>query len=84
MDKVELCYTPASELARIIAAKDVSPTEVMETVLERLDALNPRLNAVCTPTPELAMDRARQAEQAVMDGAPLGPAHAHRPRLPWS
>ena len=75
MDKTELCYTPASELARLIAAKDVSPTEVMETVLERLDALNPSLNAVCTPTPERAMDRARGAEQAVMDGAPLGPLH---------
>ncbi len=36
MDKVELCYTPASELARLIAAKDVSPVEVMEVVLERL------------------------------------------------
>ncbi len=75
MDKVELCYTPASELARLIAAKDVSPVEVMEVVLERFDALNPSLNAVCTPTPDLAMDRAREAEKAVMDGAALGPLH---------
>ena len=75
MDKTDLAYTPASELVELIATKALSPVEVMETTLARLDALNPKLNAICTPTPELAMDAARKAEQAVMDGDALGPLH---------
>ncbi|MEE2980614.1 MAG: amidase [Pseudomonadota bacterium] len=75
MDKTDLAYTPASELVELIATKALSPVEVMETTLARLDDLNPTLNAVCTPTPELAMDAARKAEQAVVDGDTLGPLH---------
>ncbi len=75
MDKTDLAYTPASELVELITTKALSPVEVMDTTLARLDDLNPTLNAVCTPTPELAMDAARKAEQAVMDGDALGPLH---------
>ena len=75
MNKTDLAYTPASELARLIATKALSPVEVMEAALERLEALNPTLNAVCTPTPERAMEAARAAEGAVMRGDALGPLH---------
>ena len=75
MDKTDLAYTPASELARLIAGKALSPVEVMAAALARLEALNPTLNAVCTPTPERAMDAAREAERAVMRGDALGPLH---------
>ena len=75
MDKTDLAYTPASELVELIATRVLSPVEVMEATLARLDDLNPTLNAVCTPTPELAMDAARKSEQAVMDGDDLGPLH---------
>jgi aspartyl-tRNA(Asn)/glutamyl-tRNA(Gln) amidotransferase subunit A len=44
-------------------------------VLARIDMLNPRLNAFCTVTPELALAAAREAEDAVMKGQPLGPLH---------
>jgi aspartyl-tRNA(Asn)/glutamyl-tRNA(Gln) amidotransferase subunit A len=75
MDKTDLAYTPASELVELITTKELSPVELMDTTLGRLDDLNPKLNAVCTATPELAMDAARKAEQAVMDGNALGPLH---------
>ena len=75
MDKTDLAYTPASELVELIATKALSPVEVMDATLARLDDLNPTLNAVCTATPEPAMDAARKAEQAVMDGDALGPLH---------
>jgi len=73
MSKEDLCYTPATELVRLIASRSVSPVEVMATVLERAEALNPRLNAICTWTAERAMDKAREAERAVMRGDDLGP-----------
>ena len=71
----DLCFTPATELARMFADRSVSPVEVMDAVLARLEALNPRLNAVCTPTPDSAMAAARRSEEEMMSGAPLGPLH---------
>lgn len=75
MNEEDLCYMPAVEMARAIRDKSLSPVEITETILARIERLNPKLNAFCTPTPELAMDEARRAEQAVMDGEELGPIH---------
>ncbi|HEY3065367.1 MAG TPA: amidase [Methylomirabilota bacterium] len=75
MNATDLCYTPAIEIVRLIRTKALSPVEVTRTVLERIDSVNPRVNAFCTMTAETAMDTARAAEQAVMRGAPLGPLH---------
>jgi len=75
MDATELCYTPATQLAAAIRAKEISPVEVTEAVLARIERLNPRLNAYCTLTPELARTTARAAEAAVMRGDALGPLH---------
>ena len=47
----------------------------MRQCLERQAALESVLNCFVTPTPEIALEAARRAEQAVMDGAPLGPLH---------
>jgi Asp-tRNA(Asn)/Glu-tRNA(Gln) amidotransferase A subunit family amidase len=46
MDEVELCYTPATRLAGMIARKEVSPVEVVDAVLRRIEALEPKLNAL--------------------------------------
>jgi len=70
-----LWQRPAHELARLIATKQVSPLELTKAVLERIDRLQPTLNAFITVCHEKALDMARQAEQAVMDGAALGPLH---------
>ena len=75
MDMTDLAYTPASELVDLIAGKALSPVEVMAAALARLEALNPTLNAVCTATPERAMEAAREAERAVMRGDDLGLLH---------
>jgi aspartyl-tRNA(Asn)/glutamyl-tRNA(Gln) amidotransferase subunit A len=71
----ELCFLPATELTRMIRAKIVSPVEVMRATIARAEALNPRLNAICTPTFETAMQAAVQAEDAVMRARPLGILH---------
>lgn len=75
MDATDLCFTPATELARLIRDRAVSPVEVTEAVLARIERLNPRLNAYCTVTAESALAEATAAEAAVVNGAALGPLH---------
>ena len=75
-----LAYTPATELATLIRTKALSPVELTRAVLERLERLNPTLNAFCTVTADTALAAARAAEQAVVKGGPLGPLHG----LPFS
>lgn len=75
MDHEDLCYTPATEVARAIRDRQLSPVEVMEAVLARIEALDPAVNAYCELLPERAMDAARAAEAAVARGDPLGPMH---------
>src|SRR3546814_1966363 len=75
MNDTDLCYTPATELAAMIAARDVSPVEATRAVLRRIERLQPSLNAFITVAGEQALRDARAAEQAVMDGATLGPLH---------
>jgi Asp-tRNA(Asn)/Glu-tRNA(Gln) amidotransferase A subunit family amidase len=41
----ELCTLPATTLARAVRAKEVSPVEVVDAVLARIERLNPTLNA---------------------------------------
>lgn len=75
MKDTDLCFTPATELARHIRHKALSPVELMRAVIARAEALNPHLNALCTPLYEQALAQAREAEAAVVRGAPLGLLH---------
>jgi Asp-tRNA(Asn)/Glu-tRNA(Gln) amidotransferase A subunit family amidase len=75
MEATELCYTPATQLAAAIRTKQVSPVEVVDAVLARIERLNPRLNAYCTVTADLARMTARAAEAAVLHREALGPLH---------
>ena len=65
----------ARELARLIAARAVSPVEVLDAYLAVIAALNPKLNAIVTLAADQARDAAKRAENAVMKGEPLGPLH---------
>jgi len=80
MSSTELCFTPATELARLIRTKALSPVELTRAVLERIERVNPIVNAICTLTVDTALARARDAERAVTSGAPLGPLHG----IPYS
>ena len=66
---------PAARLAEAIARRELSPVEVVEAVLARIERLDGRLTAFATVTAELARAEARRAEDAVMRGAPLGRLH---------
>ena len=75
MSSAELCFTPATELARLIRARQISPVELTRAVLERVERLNPIVNAFCTVTADAALAAAREAEQAAMKGELRGPIH---------
>src|SRR3989441_6750263 len=75
MSPADLCFTPATELVALIRARKLSPVELTHAVLDRVERLNPAVNAFCTVTADAALAAAREAEQAVMTGAALGPLH---------
>jgi amidase len=69
----DLCFTPATELARLYRVRKVSPLEVMQAVLARIDAVNPRINAYVTVARESALAAARRATAALRRRAALPP-----------
>jgi aspartyl-tRNA(Asn)/glutamyl-tRNA(Gln) amidotransferase subunit A len=73
MPDQELLYASIAELAPRLAAKEISPVEVTEAALARIEQLEPRLNAFITVTAESARHAARAAEAAIMAGHHLGP-----------
>jgi Asp-tRNA(Asn)/Glu-tRNA(Gln) amidotransferase A subunit family amidase len=73
MDGSELCFTPATELGRLIRARKVSPVEVTEAVLSRIGRLNPKLSAFITVTADRARADARAAEARALEGESTGP-----------
>ncbi len=66
----DLCFLSALELRERYRRRDLSPVEVTEAILDRINRLNPRLTAFITVTPELALEQARAAERAYGGGLP--------------
>ncbi len=75
MTNEELCFTPATRLVALIRRRQVSPLEVTRAVLERIERINPALNAYCTVAAEQALAAARKATRALTGRAALGPLH---------
>ncbi|MCY4504255.1 MAG: amidase family protein, partial [Alphaproteobacteria bacterium] len=75
MNEEDLCFTPATALAAAVAARELSPVEIVDTVLARIERLEPRINAFATLTADRARDAAKEAEARVMSGDTLGPLH---------
>src|SRR5437016_10238924 len=71
----DLAYTSAADLAALIARRAMSPVEVVDGVLARIEKTQPVLNAFITVCAEQARAAAREAEAAIMRDAPLGPLH---------
>ncbi len=71
----ELAYTSASDLATRIADRSLSPVEVMDATIARIEERNPSLTAFVFTAFDEAREAARVAERAVMAGGPLGLLH---------
>lgn len=70
-----LAWKPATELAKLIRDKKLSPVELTDAILQRIDALNPKLNAFLYVDHEGAMAAAKVAEVAVVKREKLGLLH---------
>ncbi len=75
MSPRDLCYTPAADLVRLFRARSISPLEVMQAVLARLDSVNPAVNACVTVARESALAEARRATAALKRGRALPLLH---------
>jgi aspartyl-tRNA(Asn)/glutamyl-tRNA(Gln) amidotransferase subunit A len=71
----DLHWASIGDLARLVAGKSVSPVEVVEAHLKRIDALDPKLRAFLHVMRDGALAAAKAAEAAVAAGSPLGPLH---------
>jgi len=73
MTHEDLCFAPAVKIAALIRERKISPVEVTDAFLARIEKTNPRLNAYVTVTADLAREAAKRAEAAIMAGAEMGP-----------
>src|SRR5438128_12306414 len=71
----ELWRRGASELAAAIRSKEVSSREVVEAHLERIETVNPKLNAVTVTLAEQSLQAADEADRQLAAGHEVGPLH---------
>src|SRR4051812_34261263 len=71
----DIAYMSAAALAESVRNKTLSPVEIVDACIGRIEARNPSLNAFVFLGFEDARKAARAAESAVMSGAPFGPLH---------
>lgn len=75
MNASEVVFKPIRQLSELVRERKVSPTELTELFLERLDRIGPRYNALVTLMPDRAMEEAEQAEREIASGTYRGPLH---------
>jgi len=68
-------FSSAVDAAQAIRRGDISSLELTELMFRRIDSINPRINAVVTPTREEALARAKEADAARAKGKLFGPLH---------
>ena len=69
----EICRMDAVTQAQKIRRKELSAVEVVDAHLSRMEALEPKLHAFCTPTPELARATAKRIDGDIVAGKDVGP-----------
>ncbi|RVW01100.1 amidase [Rhodococcus xishaensis] len=75
MEEIDLCYASISDLSRDFGSGALSPVEVTRAHLERIDRLNPDLEAYLTVLAESALADAQRAEEELSRGEHRGPLH---------
>jgi len=75
MKKEEICFLSAVEMKEAIQRQEITSEEITETIIERIEKINPIINAYCTTTFDLARDMAKKADEAIKKGEKLGLLH---------
>ncbi|GAA2361760.1 amidase [Saccharopolyspora halophila] len=71
----DICHRTATELAGLIRSGELSAREVMSAHLQRVEQLNPKVNALVSLAPERAMEAAREADERFARNDATGPLH---------
>jgi len=75
----EIAFAPVTQLSRWVETKQLTSERLTKIYLDRIARYNPTLRCVITPTPELALQQARAADQEIAAGKYRGPLHG----IPW-
>ncbi|MGA3042770.1 MAG: amidase [Bryobacteraceae bacterium] len=75
----DIAFAPLTQLSRWIEQRKLTSQRLTHVYLERLERFNPKLRCVITPTRELALAEARQADREIGAGKYRGPLHG----IPW-
>ena len=76
MRTTDLGFMSASAMATAIQKKTLSPREIVEALLSRIEKINPKVNAYCTVVPEMALEAAKKSEAQISRGErQIGRAH---------
>ncbi len=73
MDNSEIPFLSVAQLSELIKTREVSPVEVVEGYLDRIDSLNDQLYAYLTVCRDEALQAARESERALARGEYKGP-----------
>ena len=71
-DELRLCYLPATEVMAAFRAGSLKPSELLDVLLRRIEAVNPLINALTDTYFEEAKTKALAADQAYADGSATG------------
>ena len=71
----DLCYLSIREASQMLRRRKISPVELLNATLERIERLNPELNAFITIAAERALEDARRAQREIARGKNRGPLH---------
>ncbi|MBA7689476.1 Acylamidase [subsurface metagenome] len=75
MKEEDICYIPAWEMKEKIITQEITSQELTDIYIERIEKINPIINAYCTTTFDLARELAIKADTAVKNGEKLGLLH---------
>src|SRR6185369_267148 len=73
----DICYTPATKLASLVRSRKLSATEVVRAFIAQIERVNPKVNAIVTFLPELALsaaktlDSRKAGERGPLAGLPI-------------
>ena len=71
----DLCLLPATELARLLADRELSARELLDATSRRIDEVNPVLDALVSRDAERALLRAGELDEAIVRTGPVGVLH---------
>ncbi|HDZ17894.1 MAG TPA: amidase [archaeon] len=72
MSKEDICFMSAYEMKEKIKTQELTSEEVTEIVIERIENINPIINAFCTPTFDIAREMAKRSDDKIKNGEKLG------------